>query len=788
MNGIAPPLMHPVATGLFVRFKEVECVLGVVEEAFNDDSAQNRWPCKTGQGSAFFACSRANARDFANTYFENHFGFRERSVKTMLEPETIVVLVSIVAAIFVSLCCHSLTCSERHACLKADTCVESTQSSSFGCAFRTRVTPSGWRLLNVSSSSRSVTAMQRGVCAPGLRLGTDPVNGKIDCFRQRFYPQALNTDIMSTTDVTPDHVKYCGAWIDAKTIVSGEERFAFFDEALVATDVDRSLTSKASNRLATTDMNKFRSSCRSMLASRSTALEEEVAYKFLLGKMGDIHSKADALRAVGVLSSFSCEGPVRLGLTTGAETFALFAQEGSLMSENAVNAILYAIGEDGTTRLYAERVAMMMQSYIVAIDTPSSIDESVILEIVHGALSFDYPSFDVNTRFDLQIVEANEPLLRFQRIFDDRPIAEITAYLKAVAATCAYAVSAVAGGTIGDLQLSGQSLHRPLAALGRLKSLPHDRFNVVNASHVRDASTATWSSLAFFATTHSNPKTQCLEAAKVVFPDEFDHQIFSTLVTPQLFAKLETMTSIIRYRVETTLESSLFAPTHTATGQALLRTNIRRTQLRIAGAPRRSWAGIGRTFVKPAFESTDGALLIMLKQARAVFLDRVERVIRRDSICQHPPLYAASERNAYLIVSGAYSCAMILPGILVAPFADERYDDASIYSRIGCVLAHEFAHVTAFDQYWNKQYMDELLDGYDPSTHVEAIADVVGIMSILHTGMADAETLCASVSQLWCARTSMLHPIESWLAHGEASHPAANVRGDRMCAFLRKHA
>ena len=44
---------------------------------------------------------------------------------------------------------------------------------------------------------------------------------------------------------------------------------------------------------------------------------------------------------------------------------------------------------------------------------------------------------------------------------------------------------------------------------------------------------------------------------------------------------------------------------------------LRATPLRIAGAPRGSWAGVQREFRRPSFTSDDGALVMMLKQARA---------------------------------------------------------------------------------------------------------------------------------------------------------------------------
>ena len=156
-------------------------------------------------------------------------------------------------------------------------------------------------------------------------------------------------------------------------------------------------------------------------------------------------------------------------------------------------------------------------------------------------------------------------------------------------------------------------------------------------------------------------------------------------------------------------------------------------------------------------------------------------------MCDHPPLFDALRRNAYLVLSTGFSCAMLLPGILVPPFADERYDDASLYGRIGYVLAHEFLHVTAFRSQWDEAYAGTLLHHYDPGTYIEAIADGGGVAAVLRLGIAglDRDALCAHVSQLWCGRVGWLDGGAT--AQSSRVHPPVNARGDYACAFLREH-
>ena len=285
--------------------------------------------------------------------------------------------------------------------------------------------------------------------------------------------------------------------------------------------------------------------------------------------------------------------------------------------------------------------------------------------------------------------------------------------------------------------------------------------------------------------TRPQARSACLRAARVAFPDAFDHVAFDMLVTERLYDRLFTLTTRVKVAAQETLGTpligSLFA---TSAGKAHALSMLQGTKLRVAGAPPGSWAGVDDEFRRPTLTSDDGALLIMLKQARAVFLDRLLRAVRGDGMCQHPPLFDALDRNAYLLLSTQFSCAMLLPGILVPPFADERYDEASLYARIGYVVAHEFMHVTAFRSQWDEDYASTLLHRYEPNTYIEAIADGGGVASVLRLGIAglDNATLCGHVSQLWCGRSGWLAP-----APEGGSHPRVNERGDYACAFLREH-
>ena len=177
------------------------------------------------------------------------------------------------------------------------------------------------------------------------------------------------------------------------------------------------------------------------------------------------------------------------------------------------------------------------------------------------------------------------------------------------------------------------------------------------------AATATAASAAALGATRGDAREVCLRAARAVFPDAFDHVAFDLLVTDRLYGRLQTLNTDVKRAAEATLADSLIGSLY-SNGANLVFTQslLSATRLRIAGAPRGTWAGIAHEFQRPELTSSDGALLMLLKQARAVFLDRMYKAVVGASVCEHPPLFDALERNAYLLMSSGFSCAMLFPG------------------------------------------------------------------------------------------------------------------------------
>jgi len=715
---------------------------------------------------------------------------KERMVAPATEEGVFAVIVTGLLGLFGGALSYSLVCAEQSACLKAGTCY-SLSNSSWSCGFKNSITPAGWRMLNTSAQVEALQVANRGICQPGMRQNVDALSGALECVRARSYPSALMAEIEDPDSTNSDHRRWCGNWIDAGTQLTGSKKWAFFDEQAVADDVDDVLLARGSARIGGSDLSKFRAACKSMVVSNSAAAASRLAFDHLHAQIHTITTVDDALRALGVLSSHFCDTPVNIGLSYDAVGFYSSVDSGTRLGADPLREALYGVGQDHSTRDHAAEFADLME-VVASFD---AVTEAHAKQVLVGSVEGTWLEGQATSAFRIYSNPYNPHLARFLRAFSQSSTLQARAYLVGLAAYCSFSARSVVTGEFGSISattLASERIRseRPAAsAFGRLRStsIEADRFVELDHTHLRNATAVTMSSLSATSNaagaTRGNARSACLAAARVAFPDEFDRIDFESLVSDRLYDRLETMTSAIKTAAEATLNDDLVGSLFSSTAnKALTISLLQQTQLRIAGAPRATWAGVSHSFERPTLTSNDGALLMLLKQAKATFLDRLYKVVTQASVCQHPPLFNALERNAYLLVASGFSCAMLLPGMLVPPFADERYDDASLYSRIGYVIAHEFLHVTAFTDLWDMSYAGTIMSDYESSTYREGIADLGGLASIMRLGVVDNASLCAHVSQLWCGRVG-------WLGGGGSpgSHPATNERGDLACNFLRTH-
>ena len=699
------------------------------------------------------------------------------------------VLVSVGIALFVSLIAHTTVCAEQHECLKHGTCYTLNSGAALdpSCSFRTTVTPTGYRLLNASMQDQALQLMDRGICAPGLRQQIDTLTGALTCVRKRSWPEAFLEEIGNPSGST-DHERYCGKWIDAGSIAYGSEKWAFFDAPDVERDVDNVVRAKGASRMATTDLGKFRSSCRTMVASNTQGAAAKQAYD-LLFPMLNADSLGQALESIGFLASHYCDTPALVGVGLDDDTFTAKVLSGTVLEDQDLKNALYVVGGDRSMRKMAMSFAAQMRE--LGPDALQATTRDQAAAVVRGTYRGTWLEAQVGSSLQITRAVTNEPLERFVRAYGAQGPAVALTYLNGVAAVCSLAAQAVVVPEEGNLlpyfrtrTQRGKAASRTTVALGRLVP-PHEDKDSVTEQTLLNASTVRLSSLSALSSASRNSAREvCLAAAKRIFPDEFDRITFNALVTPKLYDRLELLSNSVREAAAVTLSQDLIGSIFSDyTDRSKAYAKVRATKLRIAGAPRGTWAGIDREFRRPDITSDDGALAMILKQARAVYLDRMLPVVTGADICEHPALYPGVSRNAYLLLTSSSACSMILPGLLVPPFADERYDDASLATRVGFVMAHEFMHVTAFQGQWNPIYATSLMSEYPESTRVEAIADLGAVSTLARFSYVSNTTICASVSQLFCGRVGWM-PVFDELPPW---HPPTNMRGDNVCQFLRAY-
>jgi len=204
---------------------------------------------------------------------------------------------------------------------------------------------------------------------------------------------------------------------------------------------------------------------------------------------------------------------------------------------------------------------------------------------------------------------------------------------------------------------------------------------------------------------------------------------------------------------------------------------VETTRIRIPGAPRGTWAGSARAMPVALFNSDDGVFVMAAKQARTIWLDRQrDLVYDATSPCEGPSSYHPLTANAYIFPS--YRCSYYLLGMSFRPYADERYNDLSLGSRFGYIIAHELAHNNLNTPYVSPG-IDTLTARYTAaSTRNEAFADILGSMGVIDAGHNRSD-VCMHISQAWCARV----PPGYYSTTGH-SHPLANRRGDYLCQTL----
>ena len=383
------------------------------------------------------------------------------------------VLLSLLVAGFGALIAWQNVCAEQHVCIDHGTCFP-VRNESYSCAFRTSITPAAYRMLNFTSQDEALQSLQRGVCAPGLRQSMDAY-GHLRCVRRRTDPDAMVTEVQASSfePGMTDHEKHCKRWIDAKSLSTGEEKFAFFDEDEVEQDVEDMLLAGGSGRLAISDVTKFRAACRSMVVSSASGAAATIAYEHLITglKAFDLTQIPDVFRAIGYLGSHFCDAPATVGLVYDATSFAVKVGVGTTPSAAALAEALYAVGADRSTRSRASEFAELVNDETT---TAPAVNDDETRKVVEGSYKNGWVENQVTSGLRIFYEPVNPPLARLLHATQTQ-LANVAPYVHGLAAYCTVSGASTITGEFGGMRSVESSVHqisnlRPIpSALGRLK-------------------------------------------------------------------------------------------------------------------------------------------------------------------------------------------------------------------------------------------------------------------------------------------------------------------------------
>ena len=681
------------------------------------------------------------------------------------EDSVLEALIVLAAGVVVSLFGLGYQCYELEACATAQTCVNVSHSHVAGfvlpsCSFVNHISMAGDLLYNATQDSYALLA--RGVCAPGERLHLNSITGHEECAPYRAWPSAFNTEIADPA-ATSDHDKACGKWIAASNtpytwdMLFQPTYWSFYDDAATRAailNIERTLF--ASSRLSSSELGKFYSMCTHTALGGNGAIRASAvqAYEWLVAQMPEVSDRDGALVNLGLLTGHYCNTPVLLGMRA-MQRLVMGAMAGTPFAKRELATALFTLGENEALQALAEEANNLVQYWAYRSPSATMDDFAPILRGALGRSDETYVTLDMTPDLDGFLILLNESRWDLAN-----------AFLKGTAASCALALQSTLDSSLGVTYSFTED-----GSLGRTAKAP-DTPLLSELSNVTqlDATSTTWQKVR--SRPAGDPATDCSMLVHFLFADRLDEIRFGLMVPDALYERLEHMVAEIRFWVEDTVQN--FAPVaSTILDSSTVAYYVRHTKIRIAGAPRGSWAGLQRGLVFGAQSSSDGVMLAGLKHARALFLDRGNAVADRLGRCEAGPVYSSLTSNAYVYAGGG-DCSHLMLGLLKKPFSDVRYDNASLYSRLGYVVAHELAH-----QVESSTYTTGLVGAYIDSQHAEAMADIIAGAALIRGGFVSLEAFCGHVSQLWCARTPLGLPIVG------DTHPGPNTRGDLLCATLR---
>ena len=687
----------------------------------------------------------------------------------------VVLILSIGAA--AAIACSYAACAARDACVSAETCVR-IKTGTCGFVNRVRIAPdaaysaysiyaanSSFEVNSTNSSFDALDLLLRGVCSPGERQQRSALTGTLECATHYPFPSSINREIIEPSASTP-HRQACGKWIDAGGHAESLEYYATTSHSTwIAALEQAENASTLSAHTASTQASKFRTMCDRTVRSGSAALRVAGAraYRELAERVGHPSTREELLRASGFLSSAYCDNSVRVGMFLSYNgKFVLDLNDGWQPAAGVLATALHIAGESVALQQQAETARDAVQALADSLSTPA-ISISDVAEMMRGALDREQLGQWFYS-MDLMSTNTLDSLVAY---FEAGNAGGARAYLLGVAAFCSAELMAPVDkqGTMTDEALRIRDARPPAAALGRLRT-EENEVTITNDT-VFEASATTLGQLQGAT---GDAGADCLDYMRGIFPDDVDAMRFDATVPPHLYERLEAIVASTRSSMQTAWGSS---PLNALVQNAsLVSEDIRVAGIRIAGAPRGSWAGVSRPIPRAHWGDDDGVFVASMRQARALFKDRFGELIFGDADpCDHPPIFASVQLNAYMMYT--LRCSVLLLGLARRPFLDAQYDDASLVSGGVFVVAHELGHLSLNSPY--TPALDSFLDAYQPSVRFEAIADVSAAFGVLSTGLVSNATFMLSHCQKWCGRVP-----QGYSPPPSMEHPSINDRCDHL--------
>ena len=644
------------------------------------------------------------------------------------------------------------SCTTLHAC---DSCTATLRG--LGCSYVGSASVYGDAEYN---STASLGELARGACAPGERQQLD--HGWRVCRPLRAYPEALETEIFGAN--TSYHSQYCGAWIDAKSSVRETPLYySTYDSEVVNHDVQHAIDASFAFSAGEGDLGKFSAACERVHGNVAAL---RAASRIAFSKMHEDVLKHDTsvdgrLHDLGALAVHGCDTPVGVSVSVNQGGFFAHLQAGTLPSSTRMRLSLAAM-HLSTQVPGALRVLELVAG---AEPTHGVVDEAHALAVLGGAADFPPAIIEVMAGGKLR-TEPTPAVAQLISVVASGNVSEadVDAFLAGLLAVCVLEID-----DLMDHPEDREALPRFTALGRRTYKGDGDPLNDDDADNAMVGAPFTWSTLNFFSP--GRHEKVCADFTAALFPEDIDAIAYRVLVPDGLAEAIETLWPMLKEAAAHVIENDaeIAAVLGDPAGVAAVAKTV---ELRIPGAPDYTSFAQRRAPVELQLSSDSGVVWMAMQAAAANFRRRALELLNPGAeICDHDFLYGGLITNAYIIPS--FKCSHVLLGMLRRPFADDRYEDVSLATRLGFILGHEIGHSTMLT---TRSYSRsaKLFYGYEASTLDEAIADLVSAKALIHAELATAEEVCAHVSQVWCGVPTVWRP-------SNPSHPLVNERGDLVC-------